>query len=315
MSQEVYRIDRRWNLIDTRFFDVEGIIGCYLIDGGGELSLIETGPTSTADTVLRTLEAAGYDLAAVTKVIVTHIHLDHAGASGYMLERLPRAKLYVHRVGYPHMADPSRLLASAARIYGDQLERLWGKFVPVPEDRMVALDDGDQIDASGCRLKVVYTPGHAGHHVALWEESTGILVTGDAAGVRLQNIKFVKPPTPPPEINLELWLESIAKMRALRPRLLLLTHFGPTTDPDEHFDELEGRLKAWADIVLSGLRMGLSHDAIVGQVVEASEQQLRTLGYGESETRRMELAANYDMCVAGLERYWQRHHPELIREG
>lgn len=313
--QGIERIGDGWHLIDTRFLDYEGVIGCYLLESNGEIALVETGPTSTADTVLKAIEVAGYDLSTLQKVIVTHIHLDHAGASGYMLQRLPNATLYVHRVGYPHMADPSRLLASAARIYGEKLEHLWGKFVPVPKDRMVSIDDGDAITVGDRYLKVVYTPGHAGHHVALWDETRGVLVTGDAAGVRLQAIRFVKPPTPPPEINLELWYDSIARMRALKPRLLLLTHYGPAEDAEDHFDQLEGRLRRWGQIVLQGLKDGLEHRAIVERVVTESEAELHRMGYGEAETRRMELAADYDMCVAGLERYWQRHHPELIGVG
>ncbi len=313
--QAVQKLEHNWNLVDTRFFEFEGVIGCYLLAGENELALVETGPTTTADSALGALEAAGYELSAVRKVIVTHIHLDHAGGAGYMLQRLPNATLYVHKAGYPHMADPSRLLASAARIYGDKLEYLWGKFVPVPQERMVAMDDGDAIHACGRNLKVVYTPGHASHHVAIWDESAGVLVTGDAAGVRLQGIRFVKPPTPPPEINLELWYQSIDRMRALQPEALLLTHFGPTREAMAHFDELERRLRRWGEIVLQGLREGLEHRAIVQQVVADSEFELTAHGYGEAEVQRLEMAASYDMCVAGLERYWQRQHPELLARG
>jgi len=151
--------------------------------------------------------------------------------------------------------------------------------------------------------------------VALWDEAEGVLVTGDAAGVKLQGISFIKPPTPPPEVNLELWYETIDRMAALRPKLLLLTHYGPHSAVEEHFDELRGRLRRWGEIVLQGLREGLDHRAIVGRVVAESAAELTRKGYGEAETRRMELAADYDMCVAGLERYWQKHHPELLVSG
>ena len=169
-------------LIDHKFQGVPGTIASYLLVDGDDLTLIETGPATTTETLLAGVRAAGFDPDQITRLIVTHIHLDHAGAAGSLIQRLPRARLFVHRVGAPHMIDPSKLLASATRIFQDDMERLWGEILPVPEERVVILDDESTLRIGSRVLKALYTPGHATHHLAYQDAEGGVIFTGDVAG-------------------------------------------------------------------------------------------------------------------------------------
>jgi glyoxylase-like metal-dependent hydrolase (beta-lactamase superfamily II) len=241
-------------LIDHELQGVPRTIASYLLTDGDDLTLIETGPTTTMETLLGGVRAAGFDPERITRLVVTHIHLDHAGAAGALLQRLPRARLFVHRVGAPHMADPSRLLASATRIFEEDMERLWGKVLPVPEERMVILDDEARIRVGNRILNALHTPGHAPHHLAYCDLESGVMFTGDVAAVRLDDSAYLRPPTLPPEVDIELWRQSIARLRALRPRRLYLTHFGPSNDPEWHFDSVLTRLfflTGWVDARLA----------------------------------------------------------------
>lgn len=229
-------------LIDHELQGVPRTIASYLLTDGDDLTLIETGPTTTMETLLGGVRSAGFDPERITRLVVTHIHLDHAGAAGALLQRLPRARLFVHRVGAPHMADPSRLLASATRIFGEDMESLWGEVTPVPEERMVILDDEASIRVGNRVLRALHTPGHAPHHLAYCDLESGDVFTGDVAAVRLDDSHYLRPPTLPPEVDVELWRRSIARLRALRPRRLYLGHFGPVNDPAWHFDSVLARL-------------------------------------------------------------------------
>ncbi len=244
------QLDEGLYLLDLMFQGTPGVIASYLLAGpDGDLALIETGPGSTVPALISGVEAAGCDPARIAKLLLTHIHLDHAGAAGELVGKFPNATVYVHEAGAPHMIDPSKLLASAERIYGDDMDRLWGSFLPVPADRLVVLHDGDQIEAGGRTLTALYTPGHASHHVAYHDPSgEGRLFTGDVAGVRLQGFNYVRPPTPPPDLDLGLWNESIDRIMALNPLpgTILLTHFGPFADAPRHLHELRTRLQIWA---------------------------------------------------------------------
>lgn len=233
--------------LDLRFQGYAGAVAAYLIADGDALALIETGPGSTLATLRAGIGAAGFAVDALTHVVVTHIHLDHAGAAGTLLREAPHARFHVHPAGARHMADPSKLIASATRIYGADMDRLWGAFEPVPADRIVTLADGDAIPlGSARRLIAHHTPGHAIHHVALHDPALGDVYTGDVGGVRLAHAPHVRPPTPPPDIDLQAWDASIARLRALAPRRLLLTHFGAVDDVAWHLDDLTARLHEWA---------------------------------------------------------------------
>lgn len=312
------QLDDGLYLIDLMFQDAPGVIGAYLLAGpDGDLALIEVGPGATVPALLDGIRAAGFDPAAVTKLLVTHIHLDHAGAAGLLMAEMPRAVLYVHEVGAPHMIDPTKLLGSAAQIYGGGMHRLWGTFLPVPAERLVALKDNDRISAGGRELEVLYTPGHASHHVAFYDRSHGgCLFTGDVAGVRLQGHNYVRPPTPPPDLSPDLWHASIDRFMALDPlpSTIYLTHFGPFADMPRHLHELRTRLDIWGGILQTAMRDGQTRDELIATLERAGTPALR-LQADEDAVARYELAGNYPMSVDGFIRYWRKNDPELAGWG
>ena len=221
------------NLIDVRHLGRERVIGCWEIDG----VLIDPGPTSSLETLI---VAIGEERPGA--VLLTHIHLDHAGASGSMVRRWPGLPVYVHERGARHLADPSKLLASAERLYADQMERLWGEVAPVPEENLRPLSGGEEV----LGFEVAYTPGHANHHVSYFHPPSGRAFVGDTAAVRIPPGDFVVPPTPPPDIDLELWEDSLDRILEWRPGSLGLTHFGEVADPGSHLEVVRERLREQA---------------------------------------------------------------------
>jgi glyoxylase-like metal-dependent hydrolase (beta-lactamase superfamily II) len=293
-------------VFDLDFQGLPGVIAAYLIEDAGERALIEVGPGSTLETLLAQLRAAGVEPESISKLLVTHIHLDHAGASGSFIHRHPQAQLFVHEIGAPHMVDPAKLLRSATRIYGDMMDTLWGEFLPVPEDRITALSDGDQIQVGDRTFEVLYTPGHASHHVAFHDPERGVVFAGDAAAVRLQGFSFVRPPTPPPDIDLELWSQSIERMRALRPKTLYLTHFGPFQDVDAHLDQARQRLYEWGELVRKAAESGQDRPEIADNLRLHGDRELLKQTNDATALERYELSAPYGMTVDGYLRYFAK---------
>lgn len=290
-------------LIDLQFLGYPLAIAAYLLDDGTDAALVEVGPTSTAQTLLHEVHARGVPLERVKHLLVTHIHLDHAGALGWLLQRLPHAVAYVHPVGAPHLVDPSRLLVSASRLYGEMMERLWGEVVPVPEARVRIGRDGERIEAAGSTLLVVDTPGHARHHHAYLDEATGVLFAGDIAGVRMPGTHYVRPPTPPPELDIEAWQASLAKLRALPIRQLALTHFGLYDDVARHLDELEARLLDWAVFTRARVEQGIADADLIQQLREYGDAEMRRLSVDPSS---YDLGAGYELIALGYARYWRK---------
>jgi glyoxylase-like metal-dependent hydrolase (beta-lactamase superfamily II) len=313
------------HLLDLRFQGFAGAVAAFLLADGDDLVLVETGPGSTLPALRAAIAAAGHALERVTHVVVTHIHLDHAGAAGAVLREAPRARFHVHPAGAPHMVDPSKLLASATRIYGDAMDRLWGAFEPVPADRLTPLGDGDAVRfGRGRRLVALHTPGHASHHVALHDPDRGDVYTGDVAGVRLAGAAYVRPPTPPPDVDLDAWRASVARLRALDARRLLLTHFGAATDAAWHLDELLARLFDWsgwleARLELQGDDVPAIVAALTARGAREVERAVRAAGLDaldpalrgdddpEALVRRLvlgyELATPSHMTVSGIARW------------
>jgi glyoxylase-like metal-dependent hydrolase (beta-lactamase superfamily II) len=292
-------------LLDLGFMGHAGTVGAYLLADGDDVALVETGPGSTLGALRAGVAAAGFAMEQLTRVVVTHIHLDHAGASGAVLREAPRATFHVHPAGAPHMVDPSKLLASAARIYGDAMDRLWGAFLPVPAERVRRLADGEAVPVGRRRLVALHTPGHATHHVALHDPDTGDVYTGDVGGVRLGGLRYVRPPTPPPDIDLDAWRASAARLRALRARRLLLTHFGAYDDAEWHLDELLARLFHWAGWLEARLESGEAPDAIVPALERRGAAEVARAGGGAEATAAYELATPSHMTVTGIAR-WMR---------
>jgi glyoxylase-like metal-dependent hydrolase (beta-lactamase superfamily II) len=304
----VWRIEPGLYLIDQQFLGVRGVIGSYLLsnDNDDDLALIETGPTPTLENVLAGVRSVGYDPVNIRTVIVTHIHLDHSGAAGQLIKHLPNAKVLVHPNGAEHLIDPSRLLKSAERIYGDDMDRLWGEVLPVPEDRVQVVQDRETIEAAGRQLTAISTPGHAGHHHAWFDAENGDLFTGDAAAVRLERVPYVRPPTVPPEFDLELWRKSVGTMRSLHPRKLHLTHFGSFDDPDWHFDDLLCRLHYWYGWVTAKLQQDADEATLTHELQEFGDRELIKITGSEALVQPYELATAYYMTIQGMARYYRR---------
>jgi glyoxylase-like metal-dependent hydrolase (beta-lactamase superfamily II) len=292
-------------LLDHHFRGSPGVIASYLVADQDALTLIETGPASTMETLLAGVRQAGFDPEQIGRVVVTHIHLDHAGGAGALLRRLPHARLYVHTVGAPHLIDPSRLMTSATRIYGELMGPLWGEMLPVPADRVEVLGDGATIVTGGRALRAYDTPGHANHHLALHEAETGAVFTGDVAGVRLDGTSHIRPPTPPPEFSPEKWHASIATLRALAPRRLYLTHFGGYDDVSWHLNELLARTWFWAGWVGGRLATG-EEPAATSEALRSMEDVTLARSGDPTLLRRYQEAGNYRMSVDGIARWWRK---------
>jgi glyoxylase-like metal-dependent hydrolase (beta-lactamase superfamily II) len=271
-------------VIDVMHLGRPHVIGCWEVDG----ALVDPGPQSSMDTLL---EAIGDEQPRA--LLLTHIHLDHAAATGALVRRWPDLEVHVHERGAPHLIDPSKLLASAGRLYGDQMDRLWGEIVPVPEANVRALAGGETV----LGMRVAYTPGHASHHVCYLHQETGTAFVGDVAAVLIPETGLIVPPTPPPDIDVETWEDSIGIVEGWRPERLAVTHFGQIDDPAEHLLRVRERLQEEA-----ALARDLDEDAY--------EQRHRQRVAEAAETP--EAAAELIQCVPpqyqwrGLDRYWRK---------
>lgn len=309
--------DDLW-VLDTLHQHEPGVIASYLLQGDDGLALVDVGAGITIEQLLRGVRAAGYRPEDIRHVVLTHIHLDHAGATGALVRLAPTARVYVHPLGAPHLIDPTKLLASAHRIYGAEMETLWGTLEPVPADRIVEVADGQTLQVGGRRLTALHTPGHAVHHIAYLDPAAGALFAGDVAGVRLEGVDYVRPPTPPPDLSLEDWSASLARLRGLEIRTLYLPHFGVVRAVGPHLNALEERLYGWGERVVAGLRAGRTDEELATELAAGWEPELRAaLGRMEAREaerweRRYELATNYRMTVWGYERYYRKHHPERL---
>jgi glyoxylase-like metal-dependent hydrolase (beta-lactamase superfamily II) len=291
-------------VIDLNFQGFPAIIASYVLRGPSGVAVVETGPASTYPALKAGLAALGIELAQVTDILVTHIHLDHAGAAGW-LARETGATVHVHHVGAPHLADPAKLLASAQRIYGDAMDSLWGETIPTPAGQVHALADGDVVDAAGLRITAVDTPGHAWHHMAYLLE--GLCFTGDVAAVRLPGFRHVRVPTPPPEIDLAVWRRSLARLVASKPDRLLPTHFGPVdADTPAHLQAVEEQLAAAAAFVHERWQAGQPGEAIIDAYKPWSAQRALADGASDKDALRYEAIVPSEMCVQGLVRYFQK---------
>jgi glyoxylase-like metal-dependent hydrolase (beta-lactamase superfamily II) len=289
-------------IIDLHFRGVPKVIAAYLLETSDGLALVETGPSSTIAALEAGVETLGRELADIHHLLVTHIHLDHAGAAGLLLQRNPDARFYVHEVGAPHAIDPTNLVRSATRVYGDQMESLWGEIVPVPAERVVAVSDGGTIDLGDRRLSVIYTPGHATHHVAFHDLRANMTFTGDVAGIRIPPSPDVLPPTPPPDINIPDWHESVRRLRELGPARMLLTHFGVVNDVERHLDLLDRRLDEWTALIESYVAENIDHDTMVERLRAHVTAQMEADG-STDVALQTSLATPYGMAVDGLLRY------------
>ena len=247
----------KFTTIDVNWTGRPRSIAAMLIESDGKTALVDPGPESTLETLRKGLEARGHRVSSLDSLLLTHIHLDHAGATGALLRENPNLKVYVHRLGAPHMIDPSRLLASAGRLYGGDLKSLYGEFTPVPQESLLPLDGGERVRIGEVELAVFYTPGHASHHVTYWDSESRTALVGDTAGIRVEGDAFLLPATPPPDIDVEIWNQSLDTISSWNPERLFLTHFGFIEHPSEHIRLYKERLAEWSALARELMEGGM----------------------------------------------------------
>ena len=290
--------------IDLNFRGSPRVIATAVLAGRDGIVLIDPGPTSCLVTLEAGLRDRGCTLRDVRTVLLTHIHLDHAGAAGTIVERVPEVRVHVHERGAPHLIDPAKLLASTTRLYGDLMDTVWGAFLPVPADRLVVLTGDERLEVAGHDFRVAYTPGHAKHHVSYLDEQSGMAYVGDTGGVRIGG-DYLFAPTPPPDIDLEAWRASLDAIEAWQPVSLFLTHFGPVTPARAHLARFRDTLTSAAEKVKALLAAGGSDDELVRKFVDEMRRDVRK-SLPEDEARVAELAAPFEQLWQGLARYWSK---------
>jgi glyoxylase-like metal-dependent hydrolase (beta-lactamase superfamily II) len=291
--------------IDVNFLDVPGIIATAVLHGPGGVALIDPGPTSTLPVLRAALERAGIRLTDVRSIVLTHIHLDHAGATGTIVHEHPDVRVYVHEKGAPHMVDPGKLLASATRLWGADMDRLWGEVRPVPRELVVSLAGGERIDAAGRDLVVAYTPGHASHHVSFYNADSGVAFVGDTAGICLGRGAFVLPPTPPPDIDPDAWRASLALLEGWRADTLFITHFGAHAPAHAHLTEMADHITLLANLVRASLARPGDDESREAWFTDEIRRELRRR-LPDDNARAYEVAGRFDLNWKGLARYWRK---------
>ena len=298
-------------LIDALHLGSPNVICIALVESGpNELLIVDSGPESDFDFVVEGIRKLGFRPEHVRHLLASHVHLDHTGGAWRWAKEFG-TKIYVHPKGAPHLVDPSRLVASATRIYGDKMDRLWGTVGAIPEDQVIAVDDGAVLRFGSRQFRVLYTPGHAQHHNSYWLETERTLFAGDVAGVLIHHGPPI-PPFPPPDVHLESWKESLDKIRALKPISLHVTHFGRVDDPIRSLDALEKRLFGWADWMKQRLLEGKSETEIIPEFQKFTESELLSDGAQQEDLGPYEHADPASMSVSGLIRYWRKFHPEQV---
>ena len=286
--------------LDLNFQGRPLAIASYMIRHSAGVVLVESGPGSTLPAMQAALAAQGFSPRDVTHVLLTHIHLDHAGAAGWFSRQ--GAQIIVHPVGAPHMLDPERLLASAGRIYGDRMQALWGEFLPVLEDRLRVVEDGEEVVIGALRFRPVNTPGHAQHHHAYIFED--LCFSGDIGGVRIPGLAYLRAPMPPPELHLERWHESIARLRGEKFKRIAPTHFGIYDDPEWHLAELEKALVSADRWLVNTMSSVPPVEEMRASFTEWMRAEGRAHGISEEVDQAYELANPLGMSADGLRRYW-----------
>jgi glyoxylase-like metal-dependent hydrolase (beta-lactamase superfamily II) len=295
-------------MIDTRMADLDEFNAVYVLTGT-EPTLVETGPAADAPVVLAALAQLGLGGEDLAHIVVTHIHLDHAGGAGTLLPRFPRADVWVHERGAPHLADPSRLVASTARTYGeDRMRAFFGDTAPVDDARIRTVAGGERIRLGDRSLDVLHTPGHASHHVALHDDASGVIFTGEAIGSHLPWADCYRPALPPPEVDVEAALASIDVIAARGATALLTSHFGPVDDPGEGCRRAAARIAEWSDAVRR--RLDVDPDAGIDDLTD----MLRIVATADHladarvpiDLERYDAIGTIRMNASGLARYWRK---------
>jgi glyoxylase-like metal-dependent hydrolase (beta-lactamase superfamily II) len=285
-----------FTIIDLEWTGRPKSVAALLIESGGASAIIDPGPESTLETLREKLKLRGLDFSSLDSLLLTHIHLDHAGATGAIVRGNPNLKVYVHEFGAIHMMDPSRLLASAGRLYGGGLKPLYGDCLAVPEENLIFLEGGEHLRIGDANLEVFYTPGHASHHVSYWEPASRTAFVGDTAGIRVQGESYLLPAAPPPDIDVEVWNDSLDTIACWDPERLFLTHFGFIEKPEEHIKLFKAHLADWSELTRKLLNSGM-------QLAEAEKHFVDSVASAIKATLSVSDAEHY-IFNAGLRLSW-----------
>jgi glyoxylase-like metal-dependent hydrolase (beta-lactamase superfamily II) len=289
-------------LLDLDFRDTEGLVAAYLLPETEGWTLVETGPSTCREALLAGVAQAGVSPEEVRHVFVTHVHLDHAGGMGAVVDAFPKATFYAHELGVPHMVDPARLVASARRAWGTAAsDRLWGTIAPVPAQRIVALRGGERFSIDHGELEVLATPGHARHHLAFFDTALRGVFTGDGAGVRLEHSSHLRPAVPPPDLDLEQLFSSLDVMRRTDPKVVLFSHFGPSPDGAADLTRYRTIVEQWRDVALSAAREKADPEHIAGRL-KAYDMNAPV---GAAPTEGESIISSYALAAQGFLRYFE----------
>jgi glyoxylase-like metal-dependent hydrolase (beta-lactamase superfamily II) len=291
--------------LDTIWTGRQRSIAAALLESDGHHSLVDPGPGSTLETLRHQLQTQGLSVGSLDAILLTHIHLDHAGATGALVRENPRLAVYVHSNGAPHMTDPSKLLASAGRLWGDDLPRLFGEALPVPTENLRILEGGETLSLGSRKLDVVYTPGHASHHVSYFDQVEGTAFVGDTAGIRIENAPYILPATPPPDIDLALWESSFAAILQKRPTRLFLTHYGFSENPPAHIAAYRERLLNWVALAAKALASAPDQAAALKSFVSEARAEVAQFLPTEEVEHYLSTAA-LNLSFLGLARYHRK---------
>ncbi len=286
-------------------------IASMLIRTGRTNLLIDPGPAASLPTLRKQLASLGLTLSDVHSILLTHIHLDHAGATGALLLENPNLEVYVHERGAPHLIDPQKLLNSARRLYGEKMDMLFGPFLAVPQASLRLLKGGETLSIGDVSLDVAYTPGHASHHVSYFEHSTQTAFVGDTAGICIEGSPFVLPATPPPDVDLELWNSSLDSIRELQPKRLFLTHFGFSDKPLAHLAKYRSQLQQWSDLVTRLLSTGQDEPVAMQQFIQEVAREATASLSGE-EADHLLFNGHLPLSWMGLLRYHRSHSANSV---
>lgn len=292
----------RIEIIDLEFQGYPGLIGSFLIFGPRGHVLVESGPGTSLSAMKAGLSQHGLEPGDIDFLFLTHIHFDHAGAAGWWAQQ--GTQVCVHPIGAPHLIDPSRLISSATRIYGDRMETLWGDILPAPAENVIAVADGDVVEAAGLSFRAIYTPGHASHHHAY--RLGDVAFVGDCAGIRGGGTPWLDLPAPPPEFDRELWQESLAKLQAEKLETIYRTHFGPRGNVAAELDEVERLIDGSADTIRGLMAEGLERDEIIERFREWMVETATTDSAQAERLRTDEVLNPRHMSVDGILRYWNK---------
>lgn len=293
------------SILDTNWMGRPHSIAAALLESDGHSAIVDPGPESTLPAIREQLAARGLTVGDLDAILVTHIHLDHAGGTGALVRENPRLQVYVHSVGAPHMIDPTKLVASATRLWGEGLPKMFGNTLPVPKENLRVLEGGEKIALGNNKIDVEYTPGHAWHHVSYFDDSCGVAFVGDTGGIHIDNGPFILPATPPPDIDLEIWDKSFATILGRKPARLFLTHYGYSEDPSKDLTGFRERLHRWCALADRLLRTSGSDEAAQSAfIAECRTEMDEKLGNSESE--HYAFTGGLDLSFLGLARYLRK---------